>query len=716
MHFATQQTSRVASQSSAQRLDQLPPEALAGLSADELSAIQNFVVPANGASTLAALPAINGRISGKVFADDNQTPIPFATVNFHSNNVFYGRTYFAFSDGSGNFSFNSRLSNSGDTLAIPLDAFMLQATDNLTGLQSPSTLGNFQPGFVTALQNVTFSNSGLVTGTVKRANGDVVSFGSVRISGTNLAQAATVSIAADGTYSIAGVPSGSYTLVATLPNSEGTALTATITANIVVDQTTTADITFAPTGGVTGTVLRTSGVVVVNVPVQLHGQNPDGSSLFRAVQTDTGGHYTFTDVPVVAVTVESVDQATNTAASALVTVVADQIANLDLTLVAGGTVTGLITNQSNQPVSGVQVTVTGNNGSFSATTGADGRYFVDHVAPGSVNVQARDPQSGFAGRSSGTISFAGQIIELDIRLVPFGTVNGTIFRADGATAVPGAQITISGITSGTTTSDAQGRYTFAFVPIGSFSLDVTDPATGDRGRTSNQVSINGEVRTVNVILNGIGSLTVVVRDAAGNLVANAQVFLSERDQFGGSQSGITQGDGTIVFPNVLAGPFFITATDPVTQLSGSASGNIASGQSLTITVQLQPAGLVLGQVLGVDGVTPIANTPVQINGPQFRQINTASDGSFRFDALPLGTYTLQAFDISGRLRARNSGITLASNGDVITSNLAFVGQGTVTGQVLDPNGVPVQNLFVSLRSANAQIGGFLSATTNNAGR
>src|SRR5438270_223086 len=145
MHFATQQTSRVASQFSAQRLDQLPPEALAGLSADELSAIQNFAVPANSASTLAALPPINGSISG-----------------------------------------------------------------------------------------------------------------------TNLTQAATVPIAADGTYSIAGVPSGSYTLVATLPNSEGSALTATTTANVILDQTTTADITFAPTGGVTGTVLRTSGAVVVN--------------------------------------------------------------------------------------------------------------------------------------------------------------------------------------------------------------------------------------------------------------------------------------------------------------------------------------------------------------------------------------------------------------------------------------------------------------------
>jgi len=229
------------------------------------------------------------------------------------------------------------------------------------------------------------------------------------------------------------------------------------------------------------------------------------------------------------------------------------------------------------------------------------------------------------------------------------------------------------------------------------------------------VSANGEVRTVNVILNGVASLTVVVKDASGNLVANAQVALSEGDQFGGNQNGVTQANGTVVFLNVLAGPFFVSATDPVTQLSGSLSSSIAAGQSLSVTVQLQPAGLVLGQVLNIDGVTPIAGTTVQIIGPQFRQITTASDGSFRFDALPLGTYTLQGFDGSGRLRARNTGITLASNGEVATSNLVFVGEGNVVGQVVDPNGIPVSNIAVSLRSANAQVGGFQGATTDSSG-
>src|SRR5262249_55795455 len=201
MNFASKQTVRVSAQASAQRLDQLPSEALAGLTSDELNAVQNFVIPADSTNTPAPLPSINGSITGQVLADDNSTPIPGAAVSFKSNNIFYGRTYFTNSDLNGNFSFHSSLSNSGNTVAVPFNAFTLQATDLQTGLQSPVTLGNFLQGFIQAQQNVTFSNSGLVSGTVRRANQDVVSFGTVQISGGSLPQAAQTTIASDGVYS-----------------------------------------------------------------------------------------------------------------------------------------------------------------------------------------------------------------------------------------------------------------------------------------------------------------------------------------------------------------------------------------------------------------------------------------------------------------------------------------------------------------------------------
>src|SRR5262249_1450029 len=153
-------------------------------------------------------PPINGSVSGQVLGGDSVTPIPGATVSFQSNNTFYGRTYTLFADATGNFTLLSILSNNGNTVPVPLDSFTLRATDNQTGLVSPATLGSFPPGLILAIQNVVFTNSGLVTGTVRRANGDVVSFGTVQISGGDLPHPATTSIATDGNYGFAGVPSG----------------------------------------------------------------------------------------------------------------------------------------------------------------------------------------------------------------------------------------------------------------------------------------------------------------------------------------------------------------------------------------------------------------------------------------------------------------------------------------------------------------------------
>src|SRR5207302_3770925 len=87
MHFGAQQVSRVSAAASADRLDQLSPEALAGLSPDEITEIRNFAVPSTGVSALASLPALNGSVTGRVLAGDGTTTIPNATVRFHSNSL-----------------------------------------------------------------------------------------------------------------------------------------------------------------------------------------------------------------------------------------------------------------------------------------------------------------------------------------------------------------------------------------------------------------------------------------------------------------------------------------------------------------------------------------------------------------------------------------------------------------------------------------------------
>ncbi|HMD96237.1 MAG TPA: carboxypeptidase regulatory-like domain-containing protein [Terriglobia bacterium] len=714
LNFVAQQTSRAGALASAQRLVQLPPEALVGLGTDEIGEIQNFAVPAGG-STVAALPLLAANVFGQVQASDATTPIPGAPVTFQSTLPYYGRTYSTTSDSNGNFTFSGNFGNSGNNVAIPSALFNLQATAPQSQVQSPLTQGTFDPATPSlATQNIVFLDTGIVSGTVTRQEGEVVSQGQVTMSGTNLLIPITTSIAGDGSYSFLAIPPGTYTLVASLPNPLGTGLTASISTLVVESQRSTANIVIPATGAVAGMVTRSDGTTAVNVPVNL-----TATGFSRSINTDTGGRFSFTDVPTSTFTVATFDQLTNTAASAQVTVTADQTTTQNLTLVVGGTVTGTVTENGN-PVSGAQVTVIANNGNFNATTGANGVYTVNQVTPGNVTVQAVDPVTQFHGQASGGLGLSGQTLTLNVQLTASGTVTGTIYHADGVTPVPGATVLLCQYyyyscyygSTFNTTADLNGHYTFNGVPLITFTIDVTDPATGDRGRTTNQVSVNGEVRTVNVTLNGLGTVVVTVQDASNNLIPNAQVTLYSQTQFGGSQSGTTQANGSVTFKNVLAGSFSVQATSSTTLLGGSTTGSVSIGGTANVTVQLQPAGTILGLVLAPDGKTAVPNITVKLSGPVSRQTTSAGDGSYTFTAAPLGAYTLQAFDNNNQLRAQISGVTLTSNGQIATENLVEVGQGTVTGTVTNPDSSIAANVSVSLSSANSEVGGSFTTTTD----
>jgi len=409
LHFTVQQTGRLAAQASAARLVALPPEALAGLSAAERGRIVNFAVPADGVSTLPALPPVDGAVAGSVFEGDGATLVPNATVRWRSNQPIFGRVFSVRADGAGRYSLASRFNNSGSSLPVPRAPFTVEATHPQTGIVSGAAVGDFGGGSA-AEQDVIFSATGLIVGTVRRPDGTVASTGTVRLTGDAILGAFTTSIAIDGRYRFTGLPPGIYTLVATTP----TGVTGSTSTTVVGGQSVTADITLIPSGEVAGLVTTGGGAPAVNVRVRL---SADGFS--RQVVTDTAGEYRVADVPIGTYTVSAFEPGTGLATSASVEVFEDLTTEQDLMLIAVATVVVEATYEDASLATQASVQIRRDPlGTFFTNVGSTdffGRLVIPSVPAGTFTVRVYNPQNSLAlGQASGTVATHGDVVTVSV--------------------------------------------------------------------------------------------------------------------------------------------------------------------------------------------------------------------------------------------------------------------------------------------------------------
>jgi len=716
LHFISQENLNESGNAAAARLEQLPPEALAGLTPIDLSSIENFAIPLGGVSTVAPLPAITNEVAGMVYGSDDLTTIPYASVFVQSTDPIYARTYQAQSDTNGAYSFQGTLGG----LAIPTDNFNVYAFHPVTttpvtvncaqagteinggcAIVSPTFNGVFSAGATVASQDVIFNNTGIVTGTVSRGPSVLNVSGTVTLTG-GLMNPVTVPVQPDGTYTITGVLAGNYTALAQVTN---TLLTGVATSAVIAGQTTTTNISIGEAGNITGLVTRADNSLAVGDTVNLRipGQQP------VTLAVDTSGHYAFTDIPIGAYSVDCYDPTSNSAASAPVVVASGVTTTQNLTLQNSGTVNGQVSANDGSSVSGLTVTLasstTSGTQNLTTTTNPTGGFSFTGVIPGSLVLHCSNPE-GLQGAGTGSLPIAGQTITINVALNAAGNLQGTVFQGDGVTPAGGVQVKIvpAPLTgSATTTTNASGGYSFQNVPFGTFTVYATNPANGDLGQASSEIQTNGQLRTVNIDLTGFGNVTVKVLNSASAPIAGAAVTVTDSTN-GANYTANTDSTGTAQFNQLFAGLISAFARDPSTGLNSQASGTLTYNGSLTLTATLQAVGTIQGVVYQPDGETPVAGATVNINYGH-APVVTAANGSFQFANMSLGHYSLSATDAAGYVRASISGVSLQSAGATVIQNLTFAGVGTVTGLVSNPDNSPAENTSLSVLSQNPAIGG-----------
>src|SRR5262249_6974628 len=160
---------------------------------------------------------------------------------------------------------------------------------------------------------------------------------------------------------------------------------------------------------------------------------------------------------------------------------------------------GTVKDGSGNPVPNAAVSMSSNSifGGFkSTTTDGAGRYSFSDVFIGSFNVNATSAITRLGGHASNAITSDGQAVNVDMTIIATVSITGTIFHVGESTPAPGAGVSL--INNGrSATADAQGRYRLDFVPVGSYTINVTDPSNGDRGQGGATISTQDQVVTGN---------------------------------------------------------------------------------------------------------------------------------------------------------------------------------------------------------------------------
>ncbi|ROP66856.1 collagen binding domain-containing protein [Curtobacterium sp. PhB115] len=325
--------------------------------------------------------------------------------------------------------------------------------------------------------------------------------------------------------------------------------------------------------------------------------------------------------------------------------------------------------------------------------------------------------------------------------VKTATISG-VATLDG-TAIPGATVTATaprGVVY-TTTTDADGRYSFPALPqINDYVVRITTPAgavdpdgTDDGTSIVSGVSLNlsttGNDRTdVDFAFTSPPETTSVigtVTDDDGNPVSNVPVVITDPD------TGDTLVDTTTNSDGVYTGSDLPADTDLDVSIAAGEPTTITTGDADAAPVEPEPIvapAAVIATVTGVvtlDGAAVPEGQVVDLldeTGAVVGSTTTGADGSYVF-ATVAGTYTVRTVVPAPGATGdtANTGVTAVA-GDSVTSDLPFESPAVPAvittdqpGTVVDTNGDPVAGVDVVATPTDPQAGGPVTVTTDEDG-
>ncbi len=398
---------------------------------------------------------------------------------------------------------------------------------------------------------------------------------------------------------------------------------------------------------------------------------------------------------------------------------------LELRLGGAGTIAGTyVEADGHTPVGFAQLSI--GNVAIVSTDGS-GAFEAPGIPLGTYALIGHNPITGRSALGSARITTPNQVVRIALREDALGEVVGRVLGSDGTSVVAGAIVSLSPSSTlfpaTTVTTDPGGKFRFAGVPPGRFTLSARHPSSvGLNGNAGGEMPLAATTLTVDVPLSPRGALQVTVREANGTGVpasltvhAGQLTFNLDTDNAGAATlSSVPLGTVTVRASSRVSGR---TRSRGVTTLTLSTPG-----ESVATTVSLRGVGAVTGHLLTSSGV-PSAGSDVvlemQASGStsitDTEHAITASDGAFSFPNVPIGQ--VRARGTSVALAASQSG-ELTADGAVLDFTLHLSPSADVYGYVVRADGTtPVPNLDISVAYAPPSgLAGSIQSRTSSVGR
>jgi len=367
-----------------------------------------------------------------------------------------------------------------------------------------------------------------------------------------------------------------------------------------------------------------SGAPIAGASISYSGTGPSGA-VTGSTTTDATGHYSVAGIAVSSYSV-SAQAGGYQSQTATAVVGGGSTATQNFALTAQTSrLTGTVTDATtSQPIAGATVSA----GAASAATNSSGVYSISGLAPGTYTATAT--ATGYTSQSASVTVTAGSTTTQNFALTSTtGTISGTLTDALTAAPIAGATVSYSG---GSSTTNANGQYSLAGVPPGTYSL--TASATGYASQTASVTASAGAATTQNFILSpNPGTISGTVTDAGSTApIAGATVSYS-----GGSAT--TDGSGNYTLAGVAEGSYTLTASASGYQ-SQSRTVTVGPGATATQNFALTlPYGAITGTVTDAATGSAIGGATVSYSGGS---ATTNSSGQYTLANVPPGTYSISA--------------------------------------------------------------------------